>query len=348
MTLLCLKAGVMSMFIGQLGGADENTQQTWHPKYGQMEKKSRAKYSDCPWKEEGRVWKGNAGSERKEGGEKEEWASGEGMARWTSSGRPLWGRMKELPRDAWVYQVARGNKEVPFLVSLLSAIGGLLSVVNWLPWLQLPESPWEETLTNALSPFSQGLQEPPGQPSCGEGNRIMTGLPGSASGNQTQAWGWCNVSLASSRAAGTRRTIATEPLGLFTQPGQWTHTKHCQTSVSMLPLLPAFIIIWLLWWLLLLLLFSLLSLTSTQWNLESNVEHTDATKNHFLSCLPRILSFSFIGLKPAEVWGLSLAHLTTFRRPAVVCHPQWQGPFWDTDGRGLGKLADRWSGEASN
>ena len=140
-----------------------------------------------------------------------------------------------------------------FLVSLLSAIGGLLSVVNWLPWLQLPESPGEETMTNALSPFSQGLQEPPGQPSCGEGNRIMTGLPGSASGNRTQAWGWCYVSHSSSRAAGTRRTIATEPLGLFTQPGQWTHTKHCQTSLSMLPLLPAFIIIWLLWWLLLLL-----------------------------------------------------------------------------------------------
>ena len=71
-------------------------------------------------------------------------------------------------------------------------------------------------------------------------------------------------------------------------------------------------------------------------------------KKHFLSCLPCILSFSFIGLKPAEVWGLSQAHLTTFRRPAVVCHPQWQGPFWDTDSRGLGKLADGWSGEASN
>ena len=173
------------------------------------------------------------------------------------------GLMKELPRDAWVYRVARENKQVPFLASLLSALGGLLLVVIWLPWLQLPESPWEEMSTNALSPSGQGLQEPPGQPSCTEGNRIMTGLPGSASGNQTQAWGWCYVSHASSSAAGTRRTMAAEPhsLGLFTQSGQRTHTRHCQTSVSMLPSLPAFIITWLLWWLLLLLLFSLLSLT---------------------------------------------------------------------------------------
>ena len=40
----CLKVGVMTMFIDQLGEADENTQQEiWHPKYGQVEKKSRAK-----------------------------------------------------------------------------------------------------------------------------------------------------------------------------------------------------------------------------------------------------------------------------------------------------------------
>lgn len=92
----------------------------------------RELFSSCEIRaEEGRVWKGNAGSERKAGGEKEVWASGEDTARWTSSGRPLRGRMKEPPRDAWVYQVARGNKEVSFLASLLSALGGLFSVVNW-------------------------------------------------------------------------------------------------------------------------------------------------------------------------------------------------------------------------
>lgn len=94
--------------------------------------------------------------------------------------------------------------------------------------------------------------------------------------------------------------MATEPhsLGLFTQSGQKTHTK-CQHA----PLASCFHhhLIALMAIITVTVFTIVVDLNSMGSEVQCGLMHTDATKKHFLSCLPCILSFSFIGLKPAEV-----------------------------------------------